>query len=339
MSATLTVVPAGNPAGLTPMSLPPANSMRVPSASASSRVSSSNRETAAIVGKASPRNPRVAIESRSSADLSLLVAWRSNARSASSCDIPWPSSITRIMRLPPTSTSTRIVFAPASMAFSRSSFTTDAGRSTTSPAAILFATASGSMRIRLISFGGFLLFLNSNPQLVELISVHGRRRIGHQILSGGGFREGDDFADGFFASQEHDHTVDAQRDAAVRRGAVGQRVEEKAEAAAQLFFTKAERFEQALLNVLAVDSDAAGAELVAVQNEVVAFGAHFPRRGFEFIQVFVDNAGEGMLRADPGFVGFTPLEQRKAGEPQEFPLRFVDHAERLAKMQAQLARD
>src|SRR6267378_3011758 len=159
------------------------------------------------------------------------------------------------MRLPPTSTSTRMVFAPASMAFSNSSFTTD-----------------------------------------------------------------------------------AESDAAMRRRAVGQRVEEKAEAAAQLFFTKAERFEQALLNVLAVDSDAAGAELVAVQNEVVAFGAHFPRRGFEFIQVFVDNAGEGMLRADPGFVGFTPLEQRKAGEPQEFPLRFVDRAERLAKMQAQLAR-
>src|SRR2546430_8587779 len=31
------------------------------------------------------------------------------------------------MRLPPTSTSTRMVFAPASMAFSSSSFTTDAG--------------------------------------------------------------------------------------------------------------------------------------------------------------------------------------------------------------------
>src|SRR6266704_5103813 len=130
------------------------------------------------------------------------------------------------MRLPPASISMRIVPAPASSAFSRSSFTTDAGRSTTSPAAILFATASGSMRIRLISFGGFLLFLNSNPQLVELISVHGRRRIGHQILSGGGFREGDDFADGFFASEEHDHAVDAEGDAAVRRCAISQRIEE-----------------------------------------------------------------------------------------------------------------
>src|SRR6267143_1249902 len=61
MSATLIVVPAGNPAGFTLTSLPPANSMRVPSASASSRVSRSNRDTAAIVGNASPRKPSVTI--------------------------------------------------------------------------------------------------------------------------------------------------------------------------------------------------------------------------------------------------------------------------------------
>src|SRR5260370_1173449 len=59
------------------------------------------------------------------------------------------------MSLPPTSTSTRIAFAPASMAFSSSSFTTDAGRSTTSPAAILFATASGNILIRLIMWMSF----------------------------------------------------------------------------------------------------------------------------------------------------------------------------------------
>jgi len=47
----------------------------------------------------------------------------------------------------------------------------------------------------------------------------------------------------FFASEKHDHAVDAERDAAVRRSAVSQRVEEKAEAAAQLFFGQAERFE------------------------------------------------------------------------------------------------
>ncbi len=90
------------------------------------------------------------MESRSSAVRSFEVAWRSNASRASSWGMPLPSSITRIMRLPPASVSMRTERAPASSAFSTSSFTTDAGRSTTSPAAILLATFSGSMRIRLI---------------------------------------------------------------------------------------------------------------------------------------------------------------------------------------------
>jgi len=41
--------------------------------------------------------------------------------------------------------------SPASIAFSSNSLTTDAGLSTTSPAAILFATFSASMRIRVIT--------------------------------------------------------------------------------------------------------------------------------------------------------------------------------------------
>ena len=118
----------------------------------------------------------------------------------------------------------------------------------------------------------------------------------------------------------------------MRRSAIGQRVEEKTEAATQLLFRQAQRFEQALLNVLAVNSNAAGAELIAIQNEVVAFRTHFPGRRFELFQVFIDDAGEGMLRAHPGFVGLAPFEQRKACEPQEFPLGPVDHAECFTKV-------
>jgi len=55
-------------------------------------------------------------------------------------------------------------------------------------------------------------------------------------LGGGGFGEGDYFAQGFFAGEEHGDAVDAERDAAVRRRAVRQRVEEEAEAAALLLF-------------------------------------------------------------------------------------------------------
>jgi hypothetical protein len=70
-----------------------------------------------------------------------------------------------------------------------------------------------------------------------------------------------------------------------------------------------------------------------LRTKVVAFAAYFPRRGFELFEVFVDDPGEWMLCADPSFVGLAPFEQRKAGEPEKFPLRFVDEAEGFAELQ------
>src|SRR6516162_627457 len=102
-------------------------------------------------GSASPRKPRVAMDNRSLTSESLLVAWRSKARRASSRIIPLPLSPSRISLRPPASISRRNSVAPASSEFSRSSLTTLAGRSTTSPAAILLATLSERMRMRPIS--------------------------------------------------------------------------------------------------------------------------------------------------------------------------------------------
>src|SRR6266850_3272424 len=61
---------------------------------------------------------------------------------ASSRTIPHPLSVIWISLFPPASTLILIRDAPASSEFSSNSFTTDAGRSTTSPAAILLATTS-----------------------------------------------------------------------------------------------------------------------------------------------------------------------------------------------------
>src|SRR5262249_3422820 len=46
-----------------------------------------------------------------------------------------------------------------------------------------------------------------------------------------------------------------------------------------------------------------------------------------------------MLGADPGLVGFTPLKEREAGEPEESPLRFVDNAECFTQLQTKLPCD
>ncbi len=63
-----------------------------------------NRETEAMLGNASPRNPSVAIAARSVAVAILLVACRSRHSRASSGGMPLPSSSTRMRRLPPYST-------------------------------------------------------------------------------------------------------------------------------------------------------------------------------------------------------------------------------------------
>src|SRR5882672_2079317 len=108
------------------------------------------------------------------------------------------------------------------------------------------------------------------------------------------------------------------------RCAVRQRVEEKTEAAAKLFFREAKGFEQALLNVLAVDSNAAGAEFVAVENEVIAFRTDFSSALWllEQVKVFFNDASKRMLCADPGLVRFAPFEERETSEPEKFPGRW-----------------
>mgnify|MGYP006190696245 CR=1 FL=1 len=64
----------------------------VPATASASRVTMRNRETLAMLGTASPRNPKVRISARSPELRSLLVACRSNESRASSRDMPQPSS-------------------------------------------------------------------------------------------------------------------------------------------------------------------------------------------------------------------------------------------------------
>ena len=136
---TRTVVPRRRAVGCTSLRRPPSTMRRVASDEApfsSAAVSSSNFETDAMAASASPRKPSVATPMRSEADVILLVACRSIASTASSRSIPVPSSLTVMDVFPPASNAISMAVAPASNAFSMSSLTTDAGRSTTSPAAI-----------------------------------------------------------------------------------------------------------------------------------------------------------------------------------------------------------
>ena len=139
-SRTAMVVPLGQPASSWLTTTPASTVRDVPRSASSVRVSSSTRDTAEMAARASPRKPRVPMASRSYSVAILEVAWRKKAVAAWSAGMPQPSSVTRIRDIPPWAISTVTAPAPASMAFSISSLTTLAGRSTTSPAAIRSAT-------------------------------------------------------------------------------------------------------------------------------------------------------------------------------------------------------
>ncbi len=109
---------------------------------------------ALMAASASPRKPMVPTVSRSLRLAILLVAWRRSATTSSSRGMPRPSSSIEISRTPPAASRTVTCVAPASSALSSSSRTTEAGRSTTSPAAIWLISSSGSSRIGRRSAGG-----------------------------------------------------------------------------------------------------------------------------------------------------------------------------------------
>ncbi len=135
-SRTSTVVPGACARGVTSPIFPPSICSAEPCSSCARREARVKRLTEAIDGSASPRKPSVATDSRSSRSAILLVAWRDTASGSCSGAMPLPLSRMRIRRTPPSSRSISTRLAPASIAFSTSSLTTEAGRSTTSPAAI-----------------------------------------------------------------------------------------------------------------------------------------------------------------------------------------------------------
>ena len=146
-SRTSTVVPGGCASGAGSLSTPSSADTEVASGASPVLDTTFIRDTEAMLGSASPRKPSVRTDSRSSMRPILLVAWRASASGSSAAAMPAPSSRTRTSSAPPPSTSISIEREPASRLFSTSSLITDAGRSTTSPAAIWWMSCSGRTRI------------------------------------------------------------------------------------------------------------------------------------------------------------------------------------------------
>ena len=144
---TRKVVPSGAPTSSSSFWAPPSILYLTPERDSGHLVINSTWDTALILDSASPLNPSDDMPRRSAAVFILLVECRKNATLTSSLWIPHPLSVTLISVMPPSFISTVMALAPASMAFSTNSFTTDEGLSTTSPAAILFIVLLSRMLI------------------------------------------------------------------------------------------------------------------------------------------------------------------------------------------------
>ena len=141
-SRTSAIVPLFIAAGRGPSIWPPFTLISKPESACAVRDLSDSRDTEPMEGRASPRKPSARMSCTSS--VSFDVQWRETANVSSSEGMPEPLSVMRMRFLPPPAVTTSMRVAPASMAFSTSSFTTLAGRSITSPAAIWLMMVSVS---------------------------------------------------------------------------------------------------------------------------------------------------------------------------------------------------
>src|SRR3954454_4791572 len=93
------------------------------------------------------------------------------------------------------------------------------------------------------SLGARLLAPKRDPQLTKLALVDGRRRSRQRIGARGGLGEGDDVANRVDAVRERHDPVEAVGDAAVRRGAVAEGLEQEPEPLVRLLLADSERRE------------------------------------------------------------------------------------------------
>ena len=109
----------------------------------------------------------------------------------------------------------------------------------------------------------WLRLLSQDVQVGKLLRCHGAGRFAEQVGSTGGLGKGDHFADGIATQSQGNQTIYTQRDATMRRGAVAESLEQKAELGLLFLLIDAEEFEDPLLHISAMDADTTRAQLPA----------------------------------------------------------------------------
>jgi ferredoxin len=120
-----------------------------------------------------------------------------------------------------------------------------------------------------------------------------------QALGALGLGEGDHVADRLGLGHQRDEAVQAEGQAAVRRRAVLQRVEQEAELDLRVFRRNLQRLEHLALHLGAVDPHRAAAQLPAVEHHVVGLGDAGTGVGVHQVLVAILGRGEGVVHGVP----------------------------------------
>ena len=171
-----------------------------------------------------------------------------------------------------------------------------------------------------------------------------RRGTGQRVETTAALRERDDLAQRVRPGQQHADPVPAEGDAAVRRRAVLERLQQEAELVPGLLLGDAEHLEHPLLHVRAVNTDGAATDLVAVADDVVGPGQRVVRVLVEVVGPVRVRRGERVVHrgplagADGHVVGVGDrLEHRRVHDPHERPRVVVDQAAVLPDLQPRRA--
>ena len=130
--------------------------------------------------------------------------------------------------------------------------------------------------------------------------------------------------------------VESEGDAAVRRRAELECIEQESEFQPCLFRRDAEQVEHHRLQFLHVDAHRSAADLRAVQHHVVGLGDRLAGTCRECRIVQIHGAGERMMHGRPALGIGIPLEHREIHHPQRPPSR-LGKLQILADLEAQRA--
>src|SRR3989344_1552364 len=171
-------------------------------------------------------------------------------------------------------------------------------------------------------------------QIAQCLVVHRARRLGHDIRSALGFREGNDFANRLRAGHQHDQAIQAESQTAVRRRTELQRIEQEAELLFLLGLVDAENAEYRLLHFLAMDADGAATQLGTVEHHVVCTRQRSAGVGLQLLRCALRRRERVVQCAQRAVIVL--FEHREVDHPQRRPVA-GQQLEVMAELDAQRA--